>query len=230
MTRRERKSLLAGATVLAVICSALFARAVLAQRTADFARAQVRAALLSSRKVPAPDAAERAMIDWSGAAGQMRYWLALQRFRIVAGQAKNASQYTFLPMLPLIFRLDETLAALRRAATEDDSSQRRSRLEDMLGLGYFYDAALHRGEDPEEPEFDGKAIVAFRQAVLLDGSDAAAKTNLELLLRMQHRRQLRHVGHPKPLPGQTRAQNEQQSASGLPGQNGSVGRRFFGGY
>ncbi|HET6848460.1 MAG TPA: hypothetical protein VFH74_06355, partial [Gaiellales bacterium] len=78
MTPRERKALLAVAIVLALVCSLLFARAVLARRTADFARAQVRAALLSSNKAPASDFFERTMLGWTGETQQLRYWQALQ--------------------------------------------------------------------------------------------------------------------------------------------------------
>ncbi len=229
MTRRERRWLLACAIVLAVVSSALFARAVLAQRAADLGRAQARAALLPTGKSPASDVTERAMLEWTGASEQMRFWQALQRFRIAAAAARRAEQYTLVP-LPLVFKLEATMTSLRNAAAQDHSRRRRSRLEDMLGLAYFYDATLHRGEDPVEPQLDGKAVVAFRRAVSLDTSNNAAKTNLEWLLRKQLRRQRRHAGHSKPVPGQTRAEGAMQDAIGLPSQNGSVGRRFSGGY
>ncbi len=230
MTRSERRWLLAGAIVLAIVCSALFARAVLAQRTADLARTQARAALLPAPKSPASDFAERAMLGWSGATDQMRYWQALQRFRLVTTEASGATQYTLLPALPLIFKLEETVSSLKRTAAEDDSRQRRSRLEDMLGLAYFYDAKLHPGEIPVEPQLEGSATAAFRSAVLLDGSDDAAKTNLELLLRKQRQTQSPQTQHPKLLPDLIRVLGLVQGANGLPSQNGAVGRRFHGGY
>lgn len=229
MTRRERRWLLVCAIVLALVCCALFARAVLAERAAGLARAQARAALLPTRTPPASDVFERAMLDWTGASGQMRFWQALQRFRTVAADARRAGQYTLAP-LPLIFRLEQTIAALQRTAAEDHSRQRRSRLEDMIGLAYFYDATLHRGEDPVEPQLEGKAAVAFRRAILLDRSNNTAKTNLEWLLRRQLRRKKGHAGQSEPVPGQTRAEGAIQSAIGIPSQNGSVGRRFSGGY
>jgi hypothetical protein len=229
MTRRERRSLLAGALALAVVCSVLFARAVLAQRAADLARAQARAALLPAPKSPASDLTERKMLEWTGASEQTRYWQALQRFRNVSAEARRAAQNTLVP-LPLVFRLGATETALKTAAAQDHSGRRRSRLEDMLGLTYYYDATLHLGEDPIEPELDGKAIVAFRRAVILDSSNEAAKTNLEWLLRNKQERQRQRVGRPKLQPGLTRAQNAMQSAIGLPSQNGSVGRHFAGGY
>ena len=48
MTQRERRALLAAAVVLALVCSVLFARAVLVRRASDLFRAQARAALVSA--------------------------------------------------------------------------------------------------------------------------------------------------------------------------------------
>lgn len=230
MTRSERRWLLGCAIVLALACSVLFARAVLAQRTADLARAQARAAFLSSRKTPTSDFTERAMLGWTGSAGQMRFWEALQRFRLVTRKAKSATDYTLLPPLSVIFSLEETISSLRKTAAEDDSRQRRSRLEDMLGLAYFYDAELHRGEFPVEPQLVGSAVSAFRNAVLLDSSNEAAKTNLELLLLKQRRTHQPQEQHPKLLPDQSRVLSLIQGANGLPSLNGAVGRRIHGGY
>lgn len=230
MNRRERTGLLAGAVVLALFCSALFARAVLARRTDDFARAQARAALLSSRTSPTPDAAERAMLGWSGETEQVRYWQALQRFRFVTAEASQSTKYTLLPTLPLIFKLEQTVTYLRDVAGKESSRARRSRLEDMLGLAYFYDAALHQGEEPVEPELEAKAIAAFRQAVLLDGSNDAAKTNVEVLLRKRQAKRSPNTPHQKPVPDQSRVNTLIQSANGLPSMNGAVGRRVRGGY
>lgn len=230
MTRHERRVLLAAAIVLAVICSALFARAVLAQRAADLAHAQARAALVPLPTTPASDFTQRTMLAWSGGTEQMRYWQALQRFRLVTTAAQGAANYTLLPPLPLIFKLEETVAWLRKVATEDSSPSRRSRLEDMLGLAYYVDAELHRGEIPVEPELDGRAIAAFRSAVLLDGSDDAAKTNLEVLLRKQLASKKPVEQHPPPVPDLSRVQALLQSANGIPSQNGAVGRRLHGGY
>ena len=100
----------------------------------------------------------------------------------------------------------------------------------MLGLGFYYDALIHQGEDPVEPELDGKAIAAFRQAVLLDSSNDAAKSNLELVLLKQ--RQLHKVStpHQKPIPDTGRSDQLIQSATGLPNMNGARGRRIRGGY
>jgi hypothetical protein len=230
MTRRERKALLVCAIVLALVCSLLFARAVLARRTADLARAQVRAALLSSRTSPASDVAERTMLRWSGATGQLRYWQALQRFRVVTAAAKQSTQYTLQPTLPLVFKLEQMVAALRGVAARDGSSERRSRLEDMLGLAYFYDASLHQGEEPVEPELERRAVAAFRQAVLLDSSNDAAKTNLEVLLQKLAQSRKPHTGSQKPVPDTSRVNSLIQSANGLPSMNGAVGRRVHGGY
>ncbi|HJU37853.1 MAG TPA: hypothetical protein VJ716_10600 [Gaiellaceae bacterium] len=229
MTRRERKALLVCAVVLALVCSLLFARAVLARRTADLARAQVRAALLATPKAPAPDFAERTMLSWSGGTGQLRYWQALQHFRLVASAARQSTQYTLLPQLSLVFKLEEMVASLRAVATQDDSPVRRSRLEDMLGLAYFYDAELHQGEFPVEPELEGRAISAFRQAILLDSSNDAAKTNLEVVLR-KRRTQKPHTVKQPPAPDQSRIESLPQSANGLTSLNGAVGRRVRGGY
>ncbi|HEY3549981.1 MAG TPA: hypothetical protein VGK69_02855 [Gaiellaceae bacterium] len=229
MTRRERKALLVCAIVLALVCSLLFARAVLARRTADLTRAQVRAALLSSPRPPASDFAERTMLSWSGGTGQFRYWQALQRFRIVAADASQSAQFTLLPQLSLVFKLEQTVASLRGVAAHDGSPARRSRLEDMLGLAYFYDAELHQGEEPVEPELEGRAIAAFRQAVLLDSLNDAAKTNLEVLLR-RRRSQRGHTVRQNPAPDQSRIENLAQSANGLASMNGAVGRRVHGGY
>ena len=229
MTRGERKVLLVCAVVLALVCSLLFARAVLARRTANLARAQVRAALLSSPKSPASDFAERAMLGWSGGTEQLRYWQALQRFRVVTADARSSAQYTLLPQLPLVFKLEQMVASLRGVAAKDGSPARRSRLEDMLGLAYFYDAELHQGEVPVAPELEAKAIAAFRQAVLLDSSNDAAKTNLEVLLR-KRRSQKGHTVRQTAAPDQSRIENLAESANGLASMNGAVGRRVHGGY
>lgn len=229
MTRGERKALLAGAVVLALICSLFFARAVLARRTADFARAQVRAALVSAPTAPKSDIAERTMLGWSGGTEQLRYWQALQRFRVVAAQASKSTKYTLLPTLPLVFRLEQTVSYLREVAAEDGSRARRSRLEDMVGLAYFYDAGLHQGQQPIEPELEGKAIAAFREAVLLDHSNDAAKTNLEVLLR-KLRSGKGHTVHQKPIPDTARVNSLVEGTNGIASMNGAVGRRIHGGY
>jgi len=230
MIRRERRAFLACAIVLAVVCSVLFARAVLARRAADLARAQVRAALLSTRTSPAFDVAERSMLGWSGGTGQLRYWQALQRFRVATAEASQSTQYTLLPTLPLVFKLEQTVTYLRGVAEKDGSRTRRSRLEDMLGIAYFYDASLHQGEEPVEPELEGRAITAFRQPVLFDSSNDAAKTNLEVLLRTLKRSHKAHTGHQKPVPDQARVNSLIERANGLPSMNGAVGRRVHGGY
>ena len=230
MTRGERKALLVCAVVLALVCSLLFARAVLARRTADLARAQVRAALLSDPKGPSSDVAERAMLGLSGGTAQLRYWQALQRFRIVSSQARQSTQFTLLPTLPLVFNLEQTVSYLRGVAAQEGSRERRSRLEGMLGLAYFYDAELHQGEVPVQPELEKRAVAAFRRAVLLDGSNDAAKTNLEVLLRKLKQARKPHTVHQTPVPDQSRIENLAQGANGLPSMNGAVGRRVHGGY
>lgn len=230
MTPRERKALLAVAIVLALVCSLLFARAVLARRTADFARAQVRAALLSSNKAPASDFFERTMLGWTGETQQLRYWQALQRFRVVTAEARPSTQYTLLPALPLVFKLEQTVTSLRAVAARDGSRARRSRLEDMIGLAYFYDAGLHQGEEPVAPELERRAIAAFRQAVLLDRSNDAAKTNLEVLLRRELGRHTSHTVQQTPAPDQARVNSLVAGTNGIASMNGAVGRRIHGGY
>src|SRR5262249_29532188 len=110
------------------------------------------------------------------------------------------------------------------------SPKRRSRLQDMLGLAYYYDALLHRGEEPVEPELEQRAVGAFRQAVLLDSSNDAAKTNLEVLLRKLLQRHKQHTPQQKPVPDTARVNSLIQSANGLASMNGAVGRRVHGGY
>ena len=230
MTRRERTTLLAGAIVLALLCSVLFARAVLARRTADYARAQVRAALLATPTSPTSDVAERTMLGWSGGTGRLRYWQALQRFRVVTAQANKSTQYTLLPTLPLVFKLEQTVTSLRALAAKEGSRTLRSRLQDMLGLAYYEDAALHQGEVPVTPQLEKRAVSAFRAAVLLDGTNDAAKTNLEVLLRKLLASRQPHTTHQKPVPDQARIETLIQSTNGLPSMNGAVGRRIHGGY
>lgn len=230
MTRRERRAFLAFAVVLALVCSLLFARAVLARRTADFARAQVRAALLSAPRSPTSDVADRTMLGWTGATEQVRYWQALQRFRAVAAEARPSTQYTLLPTLSLVFKLEQTVTSLKAVAARDDSPVRRSRLDDMIGLAYFYDAGLHQGQEPVEPELERRAIAAFRQAVLLDSSNDAAKTNLEVLLRKLLGRHKTQTVHQTPSPDQARVNSLVEGTNGLASMNGAVGRRIRGGY
>jgi hypothetical protein len=229
MTRGEKRALLALAVVLAVACSVLFARAVLARRAAGLFQAQARAALLPSRTPPASDVAERTMLGWSGGTEQLRYWQALQRFRVVTAEVRPSTQYTLLPTLPLVFKLEQTVNYLRAVAAREGSRERRSRLEDMVGLAYFYDAGLHQGQEPVEPELERRAISAFRQAVLLDRSNDAAKTNLEVLLR-RLRSHSTHMPHQKPIPDTARVNSLIESANGLASMNGAVGRRIHGGY
>jgi hypothetical protein len=229
MTRGERKALLACAVVLAIVCSLFFARAVLARRASDLFRAQARAALLPAKTSPSSDFAARTMLGWSGATEQLRYWQALQRFRVVAAEALPSAQYTLLPTLPIVFKLEQTVVYLRGVAAQDSSSARRSRLEDMLGLAYFYDSELHQGQEPVQPELVGKAIAAFRHAVLLDPSNEAAKTNLEVLLRGLRRRNS-HTVHQKPEPDQARVNALVEGTKGIASMNGAVGRRYRGGY
>jgi hypothetical protein len=229
MTRGEKRALLALAVVLAVACSVLFARAVLARRAAGLFQAQARAALLPSRTPPASDVAERTMLGWSGGTEQLRYWQALQRFRVVTAEVRPSTQYTLLPTLPLVFKLEQTVNYLRAVAAREGSRERRSRLEDMVGLAYFYDAGLHQGQEPVEPELERRAISAFRQAVLLDRSNDAAKTNLEVLLR-RLRSHSTHTPHQKPIPDTARVNSLIESANGLASMNGAVGRRIHGGY
>jgi hypothetical protein len=99
----------------------------------------------------------------------------------------------------------------------------------MLGLAYYYDAGLHQGQVPVEPQLAGRAIAAFRQAVQLDGSNDAAKTNLEVLLRRQRNRK-QGTPHQTPAPDQARVNGLIDSANGLASMNGAVGRRINGGY
>ncbi len=230
MTRRERWILLGGAIVLALVCSALFARAVLAQRAADYAHAQARAAILVSATAPRSDFADRTMLGWSGATGQVRYWQALQRFRLVAARATAATEVTVLPSLALIFDLEQTEAYLRQVALEAGTKATSSRLYDMLGLAYYDDALLHAGQVPVEPALIVKAIDAFRQAVLLDGTNEAAKTNLELLLREQLSQRPPPAPPTKPLPDTNRADQGPPGPAGLPDYFGVVGKRIRGGF
>src|SRR5205085_7411181 len=143
-----------------------------------------------------------------------RYWQALQRFRVVTAEARPSAQYTLLPTLPIVFKLEQTVTYLRGVAAQDGSRARRSRLEDMLGLAYFYDAELHQGQEPVEPELEGRAIAAFRQAVLLDSSNDAAKTNLEVLLR-RRRSNKSHTVHQTPAPDQARVNALVEGAKGI---------------
>lgn len=230
MTRRERRALLAGAILLAIVCSALFARAVFAQRAADLARAQARAALLPERTTPASDAAARAMLGWSGGTEQLHYWQALQRFRLVMPAALQATKYTVAPSLSLVFRIEETVTYLRSAALDARSPELRSRLEDLLGLAYYDDARLHAGEQPIAPQLERHAAAAFRQAVLSDGSNDAAKTNLEVVLRKLQASRRASGGNPKPPPDTSRVEGGLDSTNGFPQMNGAHGRRFHGGY
>jgi hypothetical protein len=229
MTSGERKALLACATVLALACSLLFARALVARQASDLFRAQARAALLPAPTAPTSNFAARTMLGWSGGTGQLRYWQALQRFRLIAAEVGPSTQYTLLPKLSLVFKLEQTVTSLRAVAAKERSRARRSRLEDMIGLAYFYDAGVHQGEEPVEPELERRAIDAFRQAVLLDGSDDAAKTNLELLLRRLPSRQT-NTRNQKPVPDTSRVNALVQGTNGLTSLNGAVGRRFHGGY
>ena len=230
MTRRERRALLACAIVLAFACTVLFARAVLVRRTSDLFQAQARAALLSTPTAPASDVTERTMLGWSGGTEQLRYWQALQRFRVVTAEARPSAQYTLLPTLPIVFKLEQTVTYLRGVAAQDGSRARRSRLEDMLGLAYFYDAELHQGQEPVEPELEGRAIAAFRQAVLFDSSNDAAKTNLEVVLRKLLRRHKPHTVRQKPVPDTARVNSLVEGTNGVASLNGAVGRRIHGGY
>jgi hypothetical protein len=230
MTRRERGVLLAVAIVLAIVCSALFARAVVAQRAVDFARAQARAALLPERTTPTSDVAARTMLDWSGGTEQLHYWQALQRFRVVTKAALNAAQYTVGPPLSLVFRLEETVTYLRSAALSARSPALRSRLDDILGLAYYDDARLHAGEEPIAPQLERHAAAAFRQAVLSDGSNDAAKTNLEVLLRILQAERPPKARSVPPKPDTTRGEGLLGGPSGFPEMNGAVGPHTRGGY
>ncbi len=230
MTHRERRALLAGAIVLAIVCSAVFARAVLAQRAADLARAQARAALLPEPTTPTSDAATRWMLDWSGGTDQLHYWQALQRFRIVTAAALASTKFTVAPSLSLVFRLEETVTYLRSAASSARTPALRSRLEDMLGLAYYDDARLHAGEVPIAPQLEQRAVVAFRQAVLIDGSNDAAKTNLEVMLRTLQAARKPRAPHTKPVPDTSRAEGLVGGPEGFPQMNGAIGFRPRGGY
>jgi hypothetical protein len=229
MTRGERKALLACAIVLALACSLLFARALLARQASDLFRAQARAAFLPAPTAPTSNFAARTMLGWSGGTAQLRYWQALQRFRLMAAEVGPSTQYTLLPKLSVVFKLEQTVTFLRAVAAKEGSRARRSRLEDMIGLAYFYDAGVHQGEEPVEPELEKRAIAAFRQAVLLDGSNDAAKTNLELLLR-RLRSSPTGTPHQTPAPDQSRVNALVEGKNGLASLNGAVGRRIHGGY
>jgi len=230
MTRRERRALLVVAIVLATVCSALFARAVLAHQAEDLARAQARAALLPEPTTPASDVAVRAMLGWSGGTEQLHYWQALQRFRLVTAAAVKATQFTVGPPLQVVFQLEETVSYLRGTALSTRSPALRSRLEDMLGLAYYDDARLHAGEEPVEPQLVQRAVSAFRQAVLSDGSNDAAKTNLEVLLQKLQAKRLPSTPHTPPAPDVKRAKGIVKGPTGIPQLNGASGRRVRGGY
>jgi hypothetical protein len=148
----------------------------------------------------------------------------------VTARARQSTQYTLAPTLSLVFKLEATESALRAVAAADGSRARRSRLEDMLGLAYFYDASLHQGEEPVQPQLERRAVTAFRQAVLLDGSNDAAKTNLEVLLRKLQGSRRGPTSKQPPVPDTSRVDNLILNANGLPSMNGAVGRRVHGGY
>jgi hypothetical protein len=230
VTRWERRLLLGGAIVLAVVCSALFARAVIGQRAADYAHAQARAAILVSATVPRSDFADRTMLGWTGSTGQIRYWQALQRFRLISKRAIEAAGLTAMSSLGLIYDLAQTEAYLRREAVRGSTSAIRSRLYDMLGLAYFDDALLHAGQVPVGPALEAKAVGAFRQAVLADGTNEAAKTNLEFLLRKKLGQQQPPAGPTKPAQDTNRADNGTSEPSGLPSYFGAIGKKIRGGF
>jgi hypothetical protein len=230
MTRRERRTLLAVAIVLAVLCSALFARAVFAQRAVDLSRAQARAALFREPTMPTSDAATRTMLGWSGGTGQLDYWQALQRFRVVTPAAVEDSKFAIGPNLAVIFRLEETATYLRSAAQDASSPALRSRLWDMLGLAYYDDARLHAGQVPIEPQLEQRAVVAFRQAVRNDASNDAAKTNLEVLLRKLLASHIPPPGHSTPVPDVKRVGGVLKLPTGAPEFNGAHGHKIRGGY
>jgi len=100
----------------------------------------------------------------------------------------------------------------------------------MLGLAYYYDAVLHAGQGPVEPALDNKAIGAFRQAVLVDETNGAAKTNLELVLRKQLSLKPKPLNHTKPIPDTSRVNIDPGGPNGLPQENGGHGKRFTGGF
>jgi hypothetical protein len=117
------------------------------------------------------DAAEQAL----GAGDDLAFRRQLQGF------ARVRPGVVFTP--PLLALRAETQLGLAEVARRDPNARRRSRAANMIGV-----VALNESLAPREPEALANlitgAIGSFRNAVEIDPSNADAKSNLELALRI----------------------------------------------
>ena len=105
----------------------------------------------------------------------------------------------------------EAEAALASAAAQRGERGQASQASDLLGVLAFDDATTGQGAAPPAE----RSLAAFQNAVRLDTGNAAAKYNLELLLRLLEARGQR-IG-PNPSPG-PRGSGQRGAGSGTPGR------------
>jgi hypothetical protein len=96
--------------------------------------------------------------------------------------------------------------ALGRVASDDGRPELASRAANLLGILAYRDSIPRPQRDAVSPEL---AVGHFRNAILLDPGNAAAKTNLELLLRLLEARGMRE------------GQGEAGTSTGETGQGGA---------
>ena len=89
---------------------------------------------------------------------------------------------------------------------------RASQAGTLLGILAFGDLARGGGRDPSQAE---SAIADFENAVRADPTDETAKFDLELLLRLSAKRDVRPV---EPVGGGQGAAGKRGGGSGVPGE------------
>src|SRR5262249_36938194 len=168
---------LAAAAVLALLAvDVLHAHESLAAGDVRYAAGPGQRDLWSSSSIVPFHAARRLL----GIDDDLAYRRAIRLFRLSAPRTPSLARFSLAPIRA------EAEAALTAAAARETDRTRRSELVNMLGVLTVARAA---GDALSSPEAMRNSVTLFRRAIRLDPSNADAKTNLELVLRVRRDRQ-----------------------------------------
>ena len=168
---------LAAAAVLAVLAvDVLHTRDSLAAGDVRYAAGPGQEDLWVSSSILPFHAARRLL----GTDDDLAYRRAARLFLLSQPRTPSLARFTLAPIRA------ETEAALTTAAAHETDRTRKSELVNMLGVLNVSRAA---GDALASPRALRDSIVFFRRAIRLDSSNADAKTNLELVLRVRRDRQ-----------------------------------------
>jgi hypothetical protein len=170
---------LAGAAILALLAvDVLHARDSLAAGDVRYAAGPGQRDLWRSHSILPFHAANRLL----AIEDDLAYRRAVRLFRLSQPRTPSLARFELAPLRA------KAEAALTTTAASEHEPARRSELVNMLGVLTVARAA---GDGFASPEALRNSVTLFRRAIHLDPSDADAKTNLELVLRV--RRDAQHA-------------------------------------